>query len=169
LKTQIGGSIRNPKKKSPKKDRKIEEALQTQVGGSIRNARKKSPKKNKKVREALKTQIGGGIRFHSTKHKWLYNNLSGRGGRLDSPQVRQHMYDLMKQYDGNLFKTYLHGKVVDRPRFIQDEVFRSRKPNKQDSSAHVIDYGGSLNSITHSEDGLLTAHNNEFFHLFEIV
>jgi len=49
-------------------------------GGAIRKARKKEPKRNKKIEQAIHSKRGGGMRFHDKSHKYLYENLSGRGG-----------------------------------------------------------------------------------------
>ena len=162
-----GGAIRNPKKKEIERDEKLEQALATSVGGSIRRARKKEPKRNRKIGQALATR-GGRIRFHDKSHEYLYKNLSGRGGRLDSAMCRKMMFNIMDKYDPTLFQSYLHGKVKDHPRFAHDHPIKTPKPSI-DARADVINYGGSLNGITHSEDGMLRSHNAEFHHFFEIV
>lgn len=163
-----GGSIRKPKKKSPKRNEKIEQALATQVGGAIRKPKKKSPKRNEKIEQALATRVGGQIKFHDRRHKYLYHKLSGRGGRLDSAQCRSMMHGIMKNYDPVLFQSYLNGRVMDRPKFKHDHPIVTPKP-KRGARADVIDHGGSLNSITHSENGFLVSHNSEFHNYLEIV
>ena len=107
-----GGAIKKPRKKSPKRDEKIEEALQKKnEGGAIRKPRKKSPKRDEKIEEALhKKYEGGAIRkpkkYHSKHHKYLMEKLTGRGGRLDSPQCRNMMHHVFKNYPPEYFQTY---------------------------------------------------------------
>ena len=175
-----GGAIRNPKKKEPERDEKIMQALATSVGGAIRNPKKKEPERDEKIMQALATSVGGSnrkksnrkkggsIKFHDSAHKYLYQKLSGRGGRLDSAMCRKMMHNIMSKYDPTLFQSYLRGKVMDHPRFHSDHPIQTPKP-KQDAHADVIDHGGSLNNITHSEDGILRSHDAEFHHFFEIV
>ena len=163
-----GGAIRNPKKKEPDRDEKIMQALAVYKGGAIRKPKKKEPKRNEKIMQALATHKGGGIKFHDRGHKYLYNNLSGKGGRLDSAMCRKMMHNIMSKYDPTLFQSYLRGKVMDLPRFDHDHPIRTKRATV-DSHADVIDHGGSLNSITHSENGILRSHNAEFHHYFEII
>ena len=137
-------------------------------GGSIRRVRKKEPHRNKKIEQALATRRGGGIRFHDKSHEYLYKNLTGRGGRLDSAMCRKMMHQIMDKYDPTLFQSYLHGKVKDTPRFHHDHPIKTAR-EKKDSRADIIDRGGSLNAITHSEDGFLRSHNSEFHNFFEII
>ena len=164
-----GGAIRKTHRKEPLRNEKVMQALAASVrGGSIRKARKKEPSRNKKIEQALAAKRGGGIRFHDKSHKYLYEKLSGRGGRLDSALCRKMMFNIMDKYDPTLFQSYLHGKVIDTPRFHHDHPIQTPRP-KRDARADIIHYGGSLNSITHSENGLLRSHNPEFHNFFEIV
>jgi len=170
-----GGAIHKPKKKEPERDEKIMQALAVYKGGAIRKPKKKEPKRDEKIMQALATHKGGsirkksgGIKFHDRAHKYLYNNLSGKGGRLDSAMCRKMMHNIMSKYDPTLFQSYLRGKVMDHPRFDHDHPIRTKRA-KVDAHADVIDHGGSLNSISHSENGILRSHNPEFHHYFEIV
>ena len=90
-----GGAIRKPRKKSPKRDEKIEQALATKVGGAIRKPRKKSPKRDEKIEQALATKVGGGMKFHDAQHKYMYQKLSGRGASRDSPMCRNMMQSII--------------------------------------------------------------------------
>ena len=163
-----GGSIRKAKKKSPKRNEKIEQALATRVGGSIRNVKKKSPKKNEKIAQALKTRVGGGIKFHDRNHEYLYNKLSGKGGHLDSPECRKMMHSVMEDYHPSLFNSYINGRVMDAPKFIHDHKIPAQR-KKINRRPDVINYGGSLNAISHSENGLLISHDSRFHNYVEIV
>ena len=78
------------------------------------------------------------------------------------------MHNIMSKYDPTLFQSYLRGKVMDLPRFDHDHPIRTKRAIV-DSHADVIDRGGSLNSISHSENGILRSHNAEFHHYFEII
>jgi hypothetical protein len=171
-----GGAIRKARKKSPKKDIKIEEALEKQMqGGAIRKARKKSPKKNEKVEQALEKQMQGGRlkkkgpKFFGAMHKHLHQNLSGRGGRFDSAFVREKMHQVMSQYHPSIFQSYLSGKVRDIPHDPRFDLGKPAQPTRRDPKAHVIDSGGSLNGITHSENGFLQSYDSSFYSHYEIV
>jgi len=165
-----GGAIRKTHPREALRNEKVMQALAASVrGGSIRKARKKEPKRNKKIEQALAAKRGGGrIKFHDKSHKYLYEKLSGRGGRLDSALCRKMMFNIMDKYDPTLFQSYLHGKVLDTPRFHHDHPIKTPRP-KPDSRADVVNYGGSLNSISHSENGLLRSHNSEFHNFIEII
>ena len=163
-----GGAIRKAHKKEAARDDKLMQALGTFEGGAIRKARKKELKRDKKLEQALSARKGGGIRFHDKAHKYLYNKLSGRGGRLDSPMCRKMMHQIMDKYDPTLFQSYIRGKVIDTPRFHHDHPIKTPRQSR-DAGADVINHGGSLNSITHSENGLLRSHDSEFHNFLEIV
>ena len=61
----FGGAIKKPRKRSPRKNEKIEQALATQAqfGGAIKKPKKRSPRKNEKIQQALaaQAQVGGAI------------------------------------------------------------------------------------------------------------
>ena len=183
------------KKKSPKKPKfKQEEAIKykAEQGGAI-SARlpekEKKPKKDKslghKEQEALayKASQGGAIpkvkkkkkgkskiqRFHDPIHRHLHQHLSGRGGRLDPPYVRKKMYELTKNMHPSIFHSYMHSKPMDLPQHYQDHPGKNITSNPRDSISHVIDTGGSMSSLTHSENGLLQAHDSRFYHQSEII
>jgi len=164
-----GGAIVKPRKKSPKRKKEIEEALATRVGGAIRNVKKKSPKKDEKIQQALATKVGGSLKFYDKTHKYMYNKLSGHGAKRDSAQCRTMMYSIMKNYHPNLWNSYIAGSVKDLPRFENDHLQTTAKSSRPDSRADVVDSGGSLAPLSHSENGFLTAHNDEFHHFYEII
>ena len=167
---ETGGAIRKPRKRSPKRNEKIEQALATEKGGAIRKARKRSPKKDLKIEQALATKVGGGIRFHDQQHKYMYNKLTGRGASKDSPQCRTMMHSIMKNYHPSFWNSYVAGRVKDVPRFENDHVTPRRpQTQKKDSRADVIDTGGSLNPLMFSENGYLMSHNDEFHTHIEVV
>ena len=164
-----GGAIRKARPKEVLRDEKVMQALAASMrGGAIRNTRKKEAKRDKKIDQALAAKRGGRIKFHDKSHEYLYKKLSGRGGRLDSPQCRKMMFHIMDRYDPSLFQSYLAGKVKDTPRFEHDHPITTPRP-KQDARADVIHSGGSLNRITHSENGFLRSHDPEFHSFLEVV
>jgi hypothetical protein len=175
-----GGAIRKVKKRSPKKDIKIEEALATkmQSGGAIRKPKKKSPRKNPKVEEAIAAKMQGGkldshrssgLRFHDATHKYLHQKLSGRGGHIDTPFVREKMHQLMSAYHPSLFQSYLSGKVRDVPSDPHHALGGPPRPTRRDPRPTVVDTGGSMAALTHSENGILQAFDSTFYNHFELV
>jgi hypothetical protein len=166
-----GGAIRKVKKRSPKKDPKIEEALAAKMqGGAIRKVRKKSPKKNPKIEEALAAKMQGGkIKYHDVMHKYLHKNLSGRGGHLDSPFVREKMHQLMSSYHPALFQSYITGKVRDIPSDPQYALGGALRPTRRDPRPTVVNWGGSMRPISHSENGVLQAFDSTFHNYVELV
>jgi len=119
--------------------------------------------------QALATQVGGKIKFFDKTHKYLYENLSGRGAKHDSPQCRQMIHRLTQGFHPSFFNSYLHGRVKDLPRHDAFHLKNAPVPRKADSTAHVINYGGSMSGISHSVNGLLMTHNAEFYPFSEIV
>ena len=165
-----GGAIRKPKKKEPKRNAKVEEALATERGGAIRKPKKKEPKRNAKVEEALATERGGKIKFHDKTHEYLYHKLSGRGGKLDSPVCRKLMHSVMSKYHPAIWNSYINGKVTDLPQHAAFHPARDiRPPVRRDASADVLDYGGSLLGLTHSESGYLMSHDSTVHPFVQIV
>ena len=166
-----GGAIsKKVRTRSPKRDKKIEQALATKVGGAIsKKVRTRSPKRDKKIEQALATKVGGSLKFHDNTHKYMYNKLTGHGARKDSQQCRTMMYNIMSKYHPSLWNSYLAGRVKDLPRFENDHLQTTPVPVKVDARADIIETGGSLNRISHSENGFLTAYNSEFHHYIEIV
>ena len=166
-----GGAIKKAKKRSPKKDPVIQEAIAKKFqGGAIKKPKKKSQKKPEAFEEAIaKKMQGGKLRFHDATHKFLHQNLSGRGGRLDKPFVREKMHELMSHYHPSLFQSYLSGKVRDIPSDPQYALGGPPRPTRRDPRPTVVDSGGSMSSLTHSENGVLQAHDSTFYTHFELV
>jgi hypothetical protein len=78
------------------------------------------------------------------------------------------MHHLLEKHDPAIFKSYMDGKVHREPKFVHDHPMRTR-PARRDARADVVNSGGSMNGITHSENGRLIAHNSDFHHHIEIV
>ena len=70
-----------------------------------------------------------------------------------------------KQIFDMLFVT----RVVDLPKFLPDHTGNIPKPRRRDPTADVIDRGGSLWGLTHSENGFLMSHDSEFHHFSELI
>ena len=98
---------------------------------------------------------------------WM-ENLSGKGGRLDDPYVRSKMMELMSSYHPSVLNSYVKGRYHDLP---QDAHYHPAPKTKrrEDPGATVVDMGGSLSALTHSENGLLRSHDSRFYPHFEIV
>ena len=166
-----GGSILKVKKRPIKKRPKVDEALQKQMqGGAILKSKKRSPKKKPKVDEALEKQMQGGkMKYHDRMHKHLHKNLTGRGGRFDSQFVREKMHQLMSSYHPSVFNSYLSGKVKDIPANRHYEPGQKPMPTRPDPRPTIVDTGGSMRGLTHSENGRLQSFDNTFYTHLEIV
>ena len=95
----------------------------------------------------------------------LGGQLSGLGMAYDPPHVAQAMIKSFQSYP-EILAAYTQGRVSNPPRAQYDgfQEFASR-----DSGASVIDYGGSIDGLTHSENGYLVAHDSSFPHEFHIT
>ena len=168
---EVGGAIRKPRKRSPKKQEEIEEALEkTMQGGAIRKPKKRSPKKKQDIEEALDRKMQGGkIKFHDPIHKYVHPRLSGRGGRFDSPFVREKMHQLMSAYHPSIFHSYLSGRVQDVPSDPHYDFGGAPQRVRHDPRPTVVDSGGSMRALTHSENGFLQSFDSTFYSHSEIV
>ena len=97
--------------------------------------------------EALYSHLGG--------------KLSGKGMMYDPPEIRNFMMDTFAQHP-EVLSTYIQSRVVN-PAY-EDPPVRTR-----DSIAHIIDFGGSMNSISHVVNGRSVAYNSRFPTEFHIV
>ena len=95
----------------------------------------------------------------------LGGSLSGLGMAYDPPHVAQAMIKSFQAYP-EILGAYTQGRVSNPPRAQYDgfQEFASR-----DSGASVIDYGGSIDGLTHSENGYLVAHDSSSPHEFHIT
>ena len=163
-----GGAIKNPKKKERKMDEKIAQALAAQAqGGAIRKPKKRERRVDPKIQQALAAQAqGGGL--YDEKHRYMMQKLSGRGAKHDSPQCRADMHSILSRYDPVFWNTYIAGEVKE-PLKTNDHMIRTPRGRPVDARADIIEAGGSLHPISHSENGFLESHNTEFHHFLEIV
>ena len=173
LSASSGGAIKRKKakKKEPERDEDIEDAIAT-TGGAIKRkkVRKRSPKKDQEVEQAIAAQTGGRVKYHNSTHKYLMQNLTGRGGRMDSAECRRMMYHIMKKAPKEVWHTYIRGRHTDNtPYFHSDHLLNSRKPKYKDARADVISMGGSLAAISHSENGYLQSHDSRFHHIYQTI
>ena len=152
----------------------MEDALtyQAQRGGAIQKPTlKKKKKKDYKIDDAIRTQAQnmGGKLFHSPTHKYLWNKVSGRGGRLDSPFCREKMHQLMSRYHPSLFQAYLTGRTThDKPDY-HERTHPHPKPQPAEKRPTFVDMGGSLRSVSHSENGLLQSYDSTFHHHLQLI
>jgi hypothetical protein len=147
-----------------------------QIGGSILKVKKKkrSPKDENAIAAHLhNAQIGGSVKkrkrygYHSKLHERLHEGLSGKGGRLDPPFVRRHMAEIMKNYHPSIAKTYFSGKPHVEPTFSIDHNHVT--PSGTDTSADVLQMGGSMLPVSHCEDGYLVYHDDTHHPYNEVV
>ena len=83
----------------------------------------------------------------SSMYSHYGGQISGRGAKFDPPHVRKFVHHTLKQHP-KLLDAYNKGKVVNPP--IMKVPYRrgGRGPD-------IINYGGSLHPISHSENGKL--------------
>ena len=90
--------------------------------------------------------------FHDVEHA-MYSHfggqMSGLGAKHDPPAVVNFVHNTLKQHP-KLLHAYHSGKVVNPP--------QRKIPFRRDyGSPDVIDYGGSLNALSHTENGRLVS------------
>ena len=73
--------------------------------------------------------------------------ISGRGSRHDPPHVQRFVHHTLKHYP-KILDAYHKGRVVNPPLRQQPVRPSGRGPD-------IVDYGGSLDPISHSENGRL--------------
>ena len=155
-----------------KKSQKVESEVDK--GGAIRNARSKPTVTDVRRIQMSERLMPEGIPQEDTdtdsedEETGAYTHyggrLSGRGMAYDDPEVAQAM---IKTFQGfpEILHAYTSGRVSNPPgQYDGLQRFSSR-----DAGASVIDYGGSLPGITHSENGSLMAHDASFPHEFHII
>ena len=91
----------------------------------------------------------------------LGGKLTGRGMMYDPPEIRNYMMNTFAQHP-EVLSTYIQGRVVN-PTYEQPPT-----PSR-DSRAHLIDFGGSMNSISHIVNGRPVAYNPVVPSEFHIV
>ena len=169
-----GGAIVKPILKKKKKDPKIKEALDVQaaqMGGAIKDPKLKKKKTDPKIKEALEAQAAqmGGKLFYSPTHKYLHEKLSGRGGRLDTAFCREKMHQLMSRSPPSFFQAYLAGKVNEPTPNYHERSHPNPRTQPKPRRPTLVDTGGSLKGISHSENGLLQAFDSTFHHFLQLV
>ena len=110
-------------------------------GGRIAKPKKRSPKKDQKVREAIQKKIQGGkLRFHDPIHRHLHKNLSGRGGRFDPPFVRQKMHQMLSAYQSRLEgKTKLKDRISALAEVRSEEGYMAEAHEDGDGGFALIE------------------------------
>ena len=91
----------------------------------------------------------------------LGGHLSGKGMMYDPPHVRNYMMNTFAQHP-EVLSTYIQGRVVN-PTYA-DPISHSK-----DTVPHQIDFGGSMNSISHIQNGVPIAYNPQIPSEFHIV
>ena len=142
--------------------------MKSQVGGAILKPIIKKKKKDPKIEEALTEQAKGKI-FYNPTHKYLYEKLSGRGGRLDTPFCREKMHQLMSRFHPSLFQTYLTGKVSAETPDYHERTHPIPRNQPEEKRPTFVDMGGSLRGVSHSENGLLQSFDSTFHHQLQLI
>ena len=91
--------------------------------------------------------------------------LSGLGLAYDPPDVGKAMIKTLQGHP-EILATYVSGRVPGLPPARRDGL---QQFARRDAGATVIDFGGSVNALTHSVDGYLVAHDSNFVHEFHII
>ena len=148
---------------------KVAEALekQTSFGGAIRKPKRKADKLKPKIEEALQAQ-GSKRKYHDATHRFLMENLSGRGGGFDSPQVRQRMHQLTSDFHPKVWEGYHNGKGSPTFELPADQPGKPITAQRRDTNAHVIMTGGSMRALTHSVNGLLSSFDSTFYSHYHV-
>jgi len=145
-KEDTGGAIRNPvAAEVPVDTRRIE--YSEPLSQPIDDDRDDDTDTDDDEEEELYTHLGG--------------KLTGKGMVYDPPEIRRFMMNTFAQHP-EVLSTYIQGRVVN-------PVHENVHPQTRDSRAHIIDFGGSMNSISHIVNGRSVAYNSTFPTEFHIV
>ena len=138
-------------------------------GGAIRKATLKPVKIDKKkasFTRALYNLPDEEPDYFADVESSMYSHyggqLSGRGSRHDPPHVRKFITNTLKHYP-KILDAYHKGRVVNPPQSKQPYRSAGRGPD-------IINYGGSLHPISHTENGRLVTYDEShtaapFFHV----
>ena len=92
--------------------------------------------------------------------------LSGLGAAHDPPDVVRAMMKTFAQHP-EVLHTYIQGRVPNPPQHVPH--LTKHVNARRGAGASIVDYGGSLRGITHSENGYLVSHDHRFPHEFHIM
>ena len=93
-------------------------------------------------------------------------SLSGRGLAHDDSATARAMMKTFANHP-EVLHTYVQGRVPN-PQQMVPHLTQRVHSRSQGSGASIIDYGGSLHGISHSENGFLMSHDPSFSHEFYI-
>ena len=93
-------------------------------------------------------------------------SLSGRGLAHDDSATARAMMQTFANHP-EILHTYVQGRVANPQQMVPHLTQRVHQRG-QGAGASIVDYGGSLNGITHSENGYLVSHDPSFSHEFYI-
>ena len=134
-KEDIGGAIRAPKAATTTIDRKraaFTKALYNEPSDSYQDS-------FSDVESRMYSHYGG--------------QMSGKGARFDPPHVRQFVHNTLKQYP-RVLAAYNRGTVINPPvRTVHHKSGSTPGPD-------IVDFGGSLHPLSHSENGRLVSFDN---------
>ena len=93
-------------------------------------------------------------------------SLSGLGSAHDDSATVRAMMQTFANHP-EVLHTYVQGRVPN-PQQMVPHLTQRVHTRGRGSGASIVDYGGSLNGITHSENGYLVSHDPSFSHEFYI-
>ena len=100
----------------------------------------------------------------SGAYSHMGGRLSGRGMAYDPPDVAESMIKSFQNHP-EILSAYVQGRVVNKP---SQPLQRFVRPDTALATNFAVDYGGSMNSISHSVNGYLVTHDDQFPHEFHI-
>ena len=93
-------------------------------------------------------------------------SLSGLGSAHDDSATVKAMLRTFANHP-EILHTYVQGRVPNPQQMVPHLTQRVHSRSKG-AGASIIDYGGSLHAISHSENGFLMSHDPSFSHEFYI-
>ena len=93
-------------------------------------------------------------------------SLSGRGLAHDDSATARAMMQTFANHP-EILHTYVQGRVANPQQMVPHLTQRVHRRG-QGAGASIVDYGGSLQAISHSENGFLMSHDPTFSHEFYI-
>ena len=93
-------------------------------------------------------------------------SLSGRGSAHDDSATVRAMMQTFANHP-EILHTYVQGRVPN-PQQMVPHLTQRVHPRGRGAGASIVDYGGSMNAISHSENGYLVSHDPTFSHEFYI-
>ena len=91
----------------------------------------------------------------------------GGGGGFDNPVVRTLMRQVTSSSHPLVYHGYHHGQGIP-PQNDWTDVHQPVFPNRPDPPADVLEFGGSMRTLTHSENGLLQSFDPTWYQELQV-